>query len=60
MGLNSLAMLFKVYSSVSEESLSDFLTLLPDAKQYFADGAKIYQDCWVKNFIAKSKAIKRN
>lgn len=53
-------MLFKVYSSISEESLSDFLTLLPDAKQYFADGAKIYQDCWVKKFIAKSKAIKRN
>ena len=44
---------FKVYPSVSEESLSDFLALLPDAKQYFADGAKIYRDCWVKKFVAK-------
>ena len=46
-------MLFKIYSSISEESLSDFLTLLPDAEKYFSDGAKIYQDCWLKKFVAK-------
>jgi hypothetical protein len=40
--------------------LLDFLTLLPDAEEYFSDGAEIYQDCWVKKFVAKSKAIKRN
>lgn len=44
---------FKIYSSISEESLSDFLTLLPDAEEYFSDGAKIYQDCWLKKFVAK-------
>lgn len=44
---------FKTYSSVSEDSLSDFLALLPDAKQYFSDGAKIYQDCWIKKFQAR-------
>lgn len=47
---------FKVYSSVSEASLSDFLSLLPPAKYYYSDGARIYQDCWIKPFNAqKSK-----
>ena len=29
---------FKVYSSVSEDSLADFLSLLPSAKDYYSDG----------------------
>ena len=44
---------FKVYSSVSEASLSDFLSLLPPAKYYYSDGARIYQDCWIKPFAAR-------
>ena len=47
---------FKVYSSVSEDSLSDFLSLLPSAKYYYSDGARMYQNCWIKTFTAqKSK-----
>ena len=59
-GIKFTAILFKVYSSVSEDSLSDFLALasLPDSKQYFSDGAKIYQDCWIKKFQAKRSKSK--
>lgn len=47
---------FKLYSSVSEALLSNFLAPLPEAKYYYSDGARIYQNCWVKNFTAqKSK-----
>ena len=47
---------FQVYSSVSEDSLSNFLSLLPETKYYYSDGARIYQNCLVKNFTAqKSK-----
>lgn len=47
---------FKAYSSVSEASLADFLSLLPPAKYYYSDGARMYQDCWIKKFTTqKSK-----
>ena len=61
-------MLFKVYPSVSENSLSDFLTLLPSvdrrskiedkAKQYFLMMQKFIKIAGLKTFKLKAKRSK--